>query len=97
MGSGYRLMLARSSTALPLELDQIDQTQMDIVVVDEETRQSVAGRALPTACVGSESGSASTRTPKPSSPSTSTIEMWTRNAAGDAHKVNTAVSALSPV
>ena len=35
-------MPARSSTASPLDLVQIDQTQMDIVVVDEETRQSVA-------------------------------------------------------
>ena len=89
-------MPARSSTASPLDLVQIDQTQMDIVVVDEETRQSVARPRLADR-LRELSGPASTRTPKPSSPSTSTIEGTMRNAAGDAHKVKPAVSGLLPV
>jgi hypothetical protein len=81
-------MPARSSTASPLDLIQIDQTQMDIVVVDEETRQSVARPRLADR-LRELSGLASTRTPKPSS--------TMRNAAGDAHEVKPAVSGLLPV
>ena len=70
---------------------------MDIVVVDEKTRQSV-GRPRRADRLRELSGPALTRTPKPSLPSTSTIERTTmRNAAGDAHKVKPAVSGLLPV
>ena len=90
-------MPARSSTASPLDLVQIDQTQMDIVVVDEETRQSVARPRLTdrlrelSVRVGLDADA------EPSSASTSTLERTTRDTAGDAHKVKPAVSALSPV
>ena len=86
-------MPARSSTASPLDLVQIDQTQMDIVVVDEGIRQSVVRPRLADR-LRELSGPASTRTPKPS---TSTIEGTMRNAAGDAHKVKPSVSGLLPV
>ena len=90
-------MPARSSTASPLDLVQIDQTQMDIVVVDEETRQSVARPRLADRLRGLSVRVGLDADAEPSSPSTSTIERTTRDAAGDAHKVNTAVSGLLPV
>ena len=62
----YRFMPAAS----PLDLVQIDQTQMDIVVVDEGIRQSVVRPRLADR-LRELSGPASTRTPKPS---TSRIE-----------------------
>jgi hypothetical protein len=79
-------MPARSSTASPLDLVQIDQTQMDIVVVDEETRQSVARPRLTdrlrelSVRVGLDADA------EPSSASTSTLERTTRDTAGDAHR-----------
>jgi len=89
-------MPARSSTLSPLDLVQIDQTQMDIVVVNEEIRRSVARPRLADR-LRELSGPTSMRTPKPLSPSTSTIERTMRNAAGDGHEVKPAVSGLLPV
>lgn len=70
--SGYRFMPARSSTAPPLDLVQIDQAQMDIVVVDEETRQSVARPRLTGRRRGLSVRVGLDADAEPSSPSTST-------------------------
>ena len=79
-------MPARSSTASPLDLVQIEQTQMDIVVVDEETRQSVARPRLADRLRGLSVRVGLDADAEPSSPSTSKIERTTRNTAGDAHR-----------